>query len=275
MIFKKKKDSKKEVVVVAGYLGQVGSAIYNILKESKKFEVYGFDTHDKNEFTPLSADFLHICIPFRTQDKFIKEVRQLEKKFRPKRIIIHSSVIPGTTQKIFNSLNRLFLGPTPKDDKKNPTLKTPVCYSPIRGQHDSLKQDILAYEKYFSPLPYTASETFCNHFAKMGLKVVGYNKPPAELELVKLLDVCQYGILIGWAQEAERILKSFGFKYDSVLRDFQAEHQNYYPDKRADIFPGVAGGNCVVEDAILVLEVFKSNMLKEFLISNKIKKKEI
>lgn len=259
LLKKKPAKEKKEVCVVAGYLGQVGSAIYEILKESKKFEVFGYDIKKKEKSKITSSDFLHICIPFKEQDKFIKEVEKLVKEFKPKRIIIHSSVLPLTTKGIFQKLK----------------LKIPVCYSPIRGQHDSLKRDILAYQKYFSCLPVEESDIFSEHFIKMGLKPVGYNKNPSELELVKLLDVCQYSILIGWAQEAERILRKFGFKYDSLLRDFQAEHLDFYPDKRADIFPGVAGGNCVTQDAELVQQIFDSDFIKAFLKSNELKKKEL
>ena len=257
-LFKKKGKEKqyKGVCVVAGNLGEVGAAIQTLLIRGR-FQTFGIDKREKKKVKlPKECDFLHITIPFVETKQFVGDVLKLIKKAKPKHIIIHSSVLPGTSLEIFEKAN------------------VPVCYSPVRGQHDNLFNDLKRYEKYFSPLPRESADTFQEHFVAMGLKPSGYIKSPEELELVKLLDVCQYGILIGWAQECQRALKNISADY-SLLQMFQAEHINFYPSKRADITPGFAGGHCVEQDAILVDKIFKSDMLKAFLESNKRKRDEL
>ena len=259
-ILKPKEKQYKGTAVIAGNKGEVGSAIQKLLINGG-FKTYGIDKKDKKKVLPKkgeTVDFLHICIPFKTQKQFDEDTTALIKKINPKNVIIHSSVLPGTTTELF---------------EKSESSES-ICYSPIRGQHDSLINDIKRYEKYFSPLPRGSAETFSKHLQEMGLKASGHMKSPEELELVKLLDVCQYGILIGWAQECQRALKAIPAGY-SLLQQFQAEHVEFYPEKRADITPGLAGGHCVVQDAELVAKVFKSNMLKAFLASNKKKRDEL
>jgi len=253
-LFAREKEKEMVRCVVAGFLGEVGSAIYSILKDAG-YEVYGVDLKKKESFRGKKINFLHICIPFENSQKFINEVKKLVREVDPERIIIHSSVLPGTSKKIHSITN------------------LPVCYSPIRGQHDSLKQDILRYAKYISPLPKTDCDVFMDHLRNAKLKVIAYNRSPNELELVKILDTCQYLSLIAWAQEAERILRRFGFNYN-LLRDFGEEHVKFYPEKRANIFPGVAGGHCLVPNAKLILKIYNSPFLKLFLKSNEQKMKE-
>jgi len=251
----KRNFSEDQSCAVAGFKGQVGSAIYRIIKEAR-MEVYGIEK-DFSE-TPLDrADFLHICIPFDKKKDFIRAVSKLVRKSNPRNIIIHSTVLPGITRAVW--------------------LKTglPTAYSPIRGQHDSLYRDIKRYIKYLSPLPSSSSDIFKSHLENLGLKVFSYNKAPEELELVKILDVCQYAISIGWAQEAERILRNFGFDFYHLYKDFQAEHVKFYPEKRADIFPGFAGGHCVRQNARLLDRIYKSDFIKAFLKSNSLKAKEL
>ena len=261
-LFGKKKGKEKlykGICVIAGNKGQVGAAIQKLLIKGN-FKTYGIDQQEKKPAKIPKGeliDFLHICIPFKTKKQFYEDVRELIKKVKPLNVIIHSSVLPGTTAGLF-------------ENKKGINF----CYSPIRGQHDSLMEDIKRYEKYFSPLPKESADTFSNHLKDMGLKATGHIKAPEELEYVKLLDVCQFGILIGWAQEAQRALRTIPAGY-SLLEMFQEEHVKFYPEKRANITPGLAGGHCVVQDAELVLQVFKSDMLKAFLESNERKRKEL
>ncbi len=252
---REKENLKSETCAVAGFKGQVGSAICRIIKEAR-MEVYGIEK-DFSETPFERVDFLHICIPFDKKKDFLRAIAKLIRHSKPRRIILHSTVLPGITRSIWRE------------------FRIPIAYSPIRGQHDSLYRDIKRYIKYLSPLPSSFSDDFKTHLENLGLKVFAYNKAPEELELVKILDVCQYAVSIGWAQEAERILRSFGFDFNSLYKDFQAEHVQFYPDKRADIFPGYAGGNCVRQNAKLLSRIYRSDFIKAFLKSNSLKAKEL
>ena len=66
----------KETVLIVG-LGEVGHSLYDLFKESGKFDVYGHDV-DKAKIRaitgkielPKKVDVMHTCIPCVKQDKF-------------------------------------------------------------------------------------------------------------------------------------------------------------------------------------------------------------
>ena len=111
---------KKDVVVG---LGEIGNPILKLL--SKKNIVVGFDLNRDlmneikfEKYKNLETSFLHIAIP--GTDNLITNILKLYKKFRPECIIIHSTIKPGTTEKL---------------QKKIPI---PVIYSATRGVHNRM-----------------------------------------------------------------------------------------------------------------------------------------
>ena len=92
----------KEKVLVIG-LGEVGRPLFELLKESGKFEVYGFDidANKTREFGqtkfPESVNVMHICIPCINAEEFVESVAEYIDRFKPKLAIINSTVTPGTT----------------------------------------------------------------------------------------------------------------------------------------------------------------------------------
>ena len=91
---------KKDVVVG---IGEIGKPILKLL--SKGGIVVGFDlNHDLmdqikfEKYKNLKTSFLHIAIP--GTDNLIDNVLKLYKKFLPECIIIHSTIKPGTTEKL-------------------------------------------------------------------------------------------------------------------------------------------------------------------------------
>ena len=116
-------------------LGEIGKPIYQLL--SKKNLVVGYDLNSNlmdtkkfEKFKNEKAYFIHISIPF--SDNFVKSVIQLSKKFKPKAIIIHSTVSPYTTEKI---------------QKKT---DIPVIYSATRGIHKRMSKDLKRYSKFYA-----------------------------------------------------------------------------------------------------------------------------
>ena len=101
--------------VVAG-LGEIGSAILKLL--SKKQITIGYDLDKKlvdesklKKYQDTATSFLHIAIP--VTKKFDSNLLKLCKKFKPECVVIHSTIGPGTTERI----------------KKK--LKIPIIYSEI------------------------------------------------------------------------------------------------------------------------------------------------
>jgi len=103
-------------------LGEIGAPIYEILKE-RGIDVDGFDLKSPTKLKQDKYDFVHICIPFTDASKFADIVRMYSQLGQ---IVIHSTVAPGTSRK----LNAI--------------------YSPVRGVHARMFEDLHYYTKYYS-----------------------------------------------------------------------------------------------------------------------------
>src|SRR5437879_8513394 len=115
--------------VVAG-LGEIGRPILEIISKAKP--AVGFDINDKlmdkrkfEKYEEMRTWFLHVCIPFTKN--FIPSVISLYKKFRPHGIVIHSTISPGTTNKIQTKLS------------------IPVIYSATREINKRMSHDLRRY----------------------------------------------------------------------------------------------------------------------------------
>ena len=78
----------QERVLIIG-LGEVGLALYKLLKESKKFDVHGFDVNKKRMekigssiIQKKNIDVMHICYPCIEQEKFIQTYGHMEETQR-------------------------------------------------------------------------------------------------------------------------------------------------------------------------------------------------
>ena len=88
--------------VVAG-LGEIGYPILKLLSKKQTTVGYDIDKSSMNEskFKTLQdtqTSFLHIAIPVTT--KFDSNILELNKKFKPECIVIHSTISLGTTERI-------------------------------------------------------------------------------------------------------------------------------------------------------------------------------
>src|SRR3989344_9033536 len=97
--------------------GEVGQAIAKFFVRPKIK-----DLKRKDDFTGI--DVLHVCIPWGKS--FVDTVKEEMWAFKPKLVIIHSTVIPGTTKKI----GKL------------------AVHSPVRGTHPNLYKGIRTFVKY-------------------------------------------------------------------------------------------------------------------------------
>jgi len=253
----------KETVLIVG-LGEVGHSLYDLLKESSKFDVYGHDM-DKAKIRaitgkielPKKVDVMHICIPCVKQDKFIQATAEYIRKIKPKLTIIDSTVPPGTTQKIYE------------------TTKTPIVDSPIRGMHQNLetmKRDIRFWTKYVGGATSESAKAAKKHFEKLGLKVK-ILKGPTETELAKIFETTYRAWMIACFQEMHRISRSFGADFEEAV-DMLADVHRVDFNKPLH-FPDVIGGHCLIQNTELLLTVYDSEFLRLILESNEKRKNEI
>ncbi|MGB9756356.1 MAG: NAD(P)-binding domain-containing protein, partial [Candidatus Bathyarchaeales archaeon] len=253
----------KEKVIVVG-LGEVGRALFELLEESSKFDVYGFDL-DKEKMKsivgyaelPDAFDVMHICYPCIGQEQFVKTTLDYIRMFKPKITIINSTIQPGTTQKIYEASKSL------------------VVHSPVRGMHrtlETMKRDIKFWGKYVGGATEEAAELAKRHFEKLGLKVKVL-KSPMETELAKLFETVYRAWMIACFQEMHRISRYFGADFNEVVDMIEDIHKVRF--NKPLHYPGVIGGHCLIPNTELLLKSYDSEFLKLILKSNEKRKQEI
>ena len=183
----------KGVIIILG-MGEVGQPLFQIL--SRKFQCVPVDMKPVEIKDP--CDVLHICYPFQVPD-FIKTTARYMEKYNPCLTAIHSTVAPGTTRKIHEAA----------PDRA-------LVYSPVRGKHTRMESDMLRYKKFVSGFDAKSVEAAERHFREGGFQTDTFPTPDVA-ELSKLLETTYFGVLIGWAQEVERLAVQHGGNYDDVV----------------------------------------------------------
>jgi UDP-N-acetyl-D-mannosaminuronate dehydrogenase len=253
---------KKETVLVVG-LGEVGYALFKLLRESGKFTVYGFDIDRKRmravQQTEIQkrVDTMHVCIPFLDQGEFVSAVTGYTLRFKPKLVIIDSTVMPGTTNEVRKHCSCL------------------VAHSPVRGMHKSsehMKWELKRWTKYVGGAGAKAGEAACKHFEKLGLRTK-LLKSCTETELAKLFETTYRAWMITCFQEMHRVSRFFKADFEEVT-DFLADTHRVRFD-RPLMFPGVIGGHCLIPNVELLLRSHDSELLELILKSNEKRKQEM
>ena len=232
----------ESAIIVVG-LGEVGKPLFEIIKEHHK--TIGVDI-DPVEFHG-ECEIMHICFPYQIPG-FVDQCVEYIKKYRPKLTVINSTVSPGTTRAVYNKTG------------------ASVAFSPVRGKHVKMKQDMLYYSKFIGGIDEYSSQKAAEHFQSIGLKTRILSSPEAA-ELAKLTETTYFGILIAWAQEVERYCDQLSVNYDEVYSIF--EEIAYLPPVK--YFPGIIGGHCVMPNIKILKESFKSDILDAIEKSNESK----
>ena len=247
--------------IVAG-IGEIGKPILKLL--SKGNIVVGFDSNsslmDKRKFERyknLKTSFMHITIP--VTGKFINNVLKLYKKFQPECVVIHSTIRPGTTERLQEK------------------LPIPVIYSATRGVHKRMIYDLKRYTKFFvistnAPRGKWASSRYVKMMKACGIKTKKMSKPET-LELAKIIcDTSYLGWLVNYAQLSNMIAIEHGVNYDEMW-SFTEEIQKFLGN-RPKMYPGHIGGHCVIPNLGL-LDNQTLNIIKKLNSSYKKKSRNI
>jgi UDP-glucose 6-dehydrogenase len=195
---------------------------------------------------------LHVCYPFDLPVGFIDITASYADKFRPEMIVIHSTVRPGTSREVASR------------------TRLPVVYSPVRGKHARMQEELLHYCKMVAGTEAVASQRAREFFVAVGMKSEVFSIPEA-LELAKLLETTYFGLLIAWAQEMDRFARQMGADYMELTRFF--EEIDYLP--RHVFLPGHIGGHCVMPNIDILKERVQAPMLDAIVDSNQRKAKEL
>ena len=255
----------KETVLVIG-LGEIGYTLFALLNEEKKsFAVYGLDldgtkmrqlNQSRIKF-PSQIDTMHVCLPCSNQQNFVDVVVSYVEEFKPKLVIINSTVPPGTTMKVAEKCKCL------------------VAHSPARGVHKSaehMKWEMRRWTKYVGGASPAAAQAARGHFEKLNLKVKVL-KSCTETELAKLFETAYRAWMIACFQEMHRISRAFGADFDETVDFLEDTHRLRFD--RPVMFPGVIGGHCLIPNTELLLAAYDSEFLRLILESNEKRKKEV
>lgn len=243
-------------VAVIG-LGEVGYSLFNILKSSEEFEVYGYDINNKisrNQFNeiPRDIDFLHITYPYN--EKFIDSTIHYIKKLNVKNVIIHSTVSVGTTRTIYHQINK------------------PIAYSPTRGKHPNMKRHLMFWPKWVASYPEDSIPIFVGHLKNLGFHVKVSDKPET-LELAKLFETAYRAVMIATWHEIHRLSIKFNADIKDIAR-FIAEIHEVLKD-RPVFYPDLIGGHCLIPNTEILNQLDAESIWKFVLESNKRREKEI
>lgn len=208
--------------------GEVGTAVFNVLgghyaRVAKR---------DKVSDLTGQFDVLHVCLP--SLKNFVGVTKKYIKEYRPKLVIIHSTVPVGTTKKIAPF----------------------VVHSPIRGVHPHLEKGIKTFVKYFGG---AKAKEAARLFEQMGVRTQVFKKPETT-ELAKILDTTYYGWNILFCKEVKRICDKMKLDFDEVYTIPNEEYNEGYsklgksnvvrPVLRA--MAGKIGGHCIIPNCELL-----------------------
>ncbi|MGA2523072.1 MAG: GDP-mannose dehydrogenase [Candidatus Bathyarchaeia archaeon] len=255
----------KETVLIIG-LGEIGHTLFVLLNEQKKdFSVYGLDLDEakmrqlgqSRSHIPSQVDTVHVCLPCGSQKKFLDAVEGYIEEFKPKLVIVNSTVPPGTTLKVATK------------------CKCSVAHSPSRGVHKNAEHmiwEMKRWTKYVGGADATAAELAKAHFEKLGLKVK-ILKSCKETELAKLFETTYRAWMIACFQEMHRISKAFGADFNETVDFLEDTHRLRFD--RPVMFPGVIGGHCLIPNTELLMDAYDSDFLRLILKSNERRKEEV
>ncbi len=255
----------KETVLIIG-LGEIGHTLFTLYGEAKgKFSVYGLDLDMEKmkaldqikENIPAKVDTLQVCLPCGSPEKFTEIIKGYVDQYKPKLVIINSTVPPGTTLKVAASCKCL------------------VANSPARGVHINVEHmvwEMKRWTKYVGGADAAASKAAKVHFEKLGLRVKVL-KSCRETELAKLFETTYRAWMIACFQEMHRISRAVDAEFDETVDFLEDTHKERFD--RPVMFPGVIRGHCLIPNTELLLKSYDSEFLRLILKSNEKRKEEI
>ena len=240
--------NEEAVTLVVG-LGEVAKPLHTILKRQEP-GIIGIDIEPAQVDKPVGI--MHVCFPYIDSAQFQSAVAGYVLKYAPKVVVINSTAVPGTTRSIETETG------------------VPCVYSPVRGKHTKMVDELLTYVKFVAGTNMQASEQVREHFKAAGMKSETMTTPEA-LELAKLLETTYFGLLIAWAQEMNRFAETVDADYLEVGKFFR--EIAYLPNVLFQ--PGYIGGHCVMPNIALLQRRFQSEFLEIMKRSNEERKAEL
>jgi UDP-N-acetyl-D-mannosaminuronate dehydrogenase len=239
----------KNVLVIG--LGEIGAPLLEIVRGV--YHAEGLDIESKQVRGPF--DVLHICFPYNPN--FVDNASEYIKRFNPTLTIVESTVLPSTTNEIYQK------------------TQEPICHSPVRGRKaDGFKWGYFTYTKFIGPVKPEFGELAEEYYRSLGFKTHVCSSP-LETEFMKILNTTYYGLMIAWFQEIHRICEKFHLKEEELVEFFRTNTKDSGGRHPRPVFhPGIITGHCIIPNAELLEEVYPSLFVEALLESNTKRQKE-
>lgn len=170
--------------------GQVGNALFDVLIDDGPTAIR--DLRDES----YKAEFLHICFPY--SDQFVDEVKGYNAQYRPRLVIVHSTVPVGTCD------------------------PHGWAHSPIRGRHPNLEEGIRTFDKHVGGWRH---EWAGDIFRNAGLVVVEHERA-RDTEAGKLWELLQYGVNIRVEKQMHEWCAENDVDFDIAYSQFAKTYNN-------------------------------------------------
>ncbi len=219
--------------------GQIGRAIYEVLKPKKAIFI-----RDLEEVDYPDIDVLHVTFPY--SESFVHDVGNYIEQYNPTTTIVYSTVPIGTCAKIGNH----------------------VAHSPVEGKHPELKESIQLGVRWVGCEDKITQLQVVDYWTPF-VRTVRVMNDAKFTEFLKLRSTAKYGINLAWTDYEYKISEDLGMDF-VALQQFDADYNQLYEDlempeyKRYILSPpgGTIGGHCVVPNAELLDKQYPSPMLK-------------
>ena len=173
-----------KTIILSG--GEIGKSLYGVL--SKEYECAIYDINlDKcvgNYGEDRNFEIMHVCIPY--SDNFIKQVEEYKNKYKPKYVVIHSTVPVGTSRKVG------------------------AMHSPVVGIHPNLSKSLITFTKFLGGLQ--ASEV-ADYFRRASIKVYLTDKQETT-EYMKIMSTTFYGVMIEFHKQVKEDCRNLELPFE-------------------------------------------------------------
>jgi len=234
-------------IKILGY-GEIGKSIHEVYKKAGIKDVAWKDLTGSEGSE--ECDILNVCIPFN--DKFVGAVTEEIASYKPRMVIIHSTVAPGTTKEVVESA-KMFAQWLPI-----------IVHSPVIGIHPNLANSILTFRKWVgvaSEDDKSYKEVF-KHFSLMGIHNRGVVAPYEATELMKLWDTTYYGACLSINAEVRESLAEYDVPYEYWVSYLKWYNEGYkklgMPNVARPYFPELnmpIGKHCIVPNNKILSKV--------------------
>jgi hypothetical protein len=230
-------------ILIIGY-GEIGRAMHALY--SKEYDV-GYIDKLEITYVPETIDVMHICIPF--DEEFVDIVCNYIDTYKPKLVIVNSTVQIGTTRAIYDR------------------TKVNVVQSPVMGRHPNLSESIKTFTKIVGGCTKEASDMAFEHFNELNVQVKIY-KSSEDAEAAKLFDTTYLGWNVIYMKQVHKFCEEHGLSFDEVYTTTNEIYNQGYTDMDEPQFTrpilkymghGISG-HCTIQNAIIL---HKAGMLED------------